>query len=118
MLAFLHCLFKPEIKKLSPCCTEEPLLQGTMAHDAFIHYAKPDRLAAESVCMALEQAGVQCWMASRDVPPGAEWGKAIIEAITESRMMVLLFSAAAHSRRMCVARSRKEVGYFLGRFDG
>src|SRR5436190_423576 len=53
---------------------------------------KPD---AGRVRAYLEGRGLPCWMAPRDVPPGANWGEAIVDAIGRSRAMVLLFSAHA-----------------------
>jgi TIR domain len=44
----------------------------------------------------LESESVTCWMAPRDVVPGADWGKSIIDAIESSRIMVLLFSQSAN----------------------
>lgn len=67
-----------------------------MGHEAFISYAEPDRAAAVTVCKALEEAGVECWIAPRDAPAGREWGEAIIEAIATCRVMVLVFSAKAN----------------------
>ena len=37
----------------------------------FISYASLDSVIAESVCEALEKAGVTCWIAPRDVVPGS-----------------------------------------------
>jgi hypothetical protein len=63
-----------------------------MAHDVFISYSSADKAYAEAVCAGLEGRGLRCWIAPRDILPGLEWGAAIIDAITESRAMVLIFS--------------------------
>jgi tetratricopeptide (TPR) repeat protein len=67
-----------------------------MAHDVFIAYSSKDNAAADAVCAILEQREIRCWIAPRDIPPGKEWGEAIIEAISASRMMILIFSANAN----------------------
>ena len=36
-----------------------------------------------------------CWIAPRDVVPGADWGESIIDAIESSRIMILIFSRNA-----------------------
>lgn len=41
----------------------------------------------------LEGKGIRCWIAPRDILPGMTWGKAILEAINCSRLMVLVFSS-------------------------
>ena len=70
-----------------------------MAHDAFISYSARDKATADAVCAALEGHGVRCWIAPRDVLPGAEWGKAIVNAIHGSQVMVMVFLASANESR-------------------
>jgi hypothetical protein len=67
-----------------------------MPHDVFISYSTHDKAAADATCAALEASGIRCWIAPRDIRPGAEWGEAIVEAITASKVMVLVFSAHAN----------------------
>jgi hypothetical protein len=76
-----------------------------MAHDAFISYSHEDKLAADAACATLEAAGIRCWMAPRDISPGAEWGEAIAEAIDHSSVMVLIFSSNSNESRQI----RREV---------
>ena len=68
------------------------MLPDQMAHDIFISYAHQDKLLADALCSTLEHSGLRCWIAPRDVPPGA-WGAAIVNAIEASRAFVLLFSS-------------------------
>jgi Domain of unknown function (DUF4185)/TIR domain len=67
-----------------------------MAHDVFISYASGDKTVADAVCASLESHGVRCWIAPRDVLPGLHYGEAIIDAIHECRIMVLVFSSKAN----------------------
>ena len=67
-----------------------------MQFDVFISYAHDDKVAADAVCATLERAGIRCWIAPRDVAPGAEWAAAIVDAIDRSRAMVLVFSSRAN----------------------
>ena len=47
-----------------------------MAHDAFISYSSKDKTIADAVCARLEARGIRCWIAPRDVRPGAPvWGR-------------------------------------------
>src|SRR6202051_1060729 len=67
-----------------------------MAHDVFVSYASGDKTVADAVCATLESHGIRCWMAPRDVLPGMHYGEAIIDAINECRIMVLVFSSKAN----------------------
>jgi hypothetical protein len=68
-----------------------------MAHDVFISYAAEDRATAELARQALEAAGMRCWIAPRDIRPGMSYAAAIIEAIHNSRVMILVFSARSNT---------------------
>ena len=63
-----------------------------MRYDVFISYSSIDQKIAEGVCAYLEQQGIRCFVAYRDIPRGVVWAKAIVEALEQSRMMVVLFS--------------------------
>ncbi|HLK24960.1 MAG TPA: TIR domain-containing protein [Caulobacteraceae bacterium] len=68
-----------------------------MAHDVFISYSSKDKPAADAACARLEAEGIRCWIAPRDIVPGAEWAASIIKAIAEARVFVLLLSANANT---------------------
>jgi hypothetical protein len=74
-----------------------------MIHDVFISHSPHDCDAADAACAALEQRGISCWIAPRDVLPGQEHGEAIAGAIGGSRLLLLIFSAetneSVHARR-------------------
>src|SRR5215831_748342 len=66
-----------------------------MAHDVFVSHSVKDKAVAEAVVTRLETDSVTCWIAPRDVMPGADWGESIIDAIESSRIMILIFSRNA-----------------------
>jgi len=68
-----------------------------LAHDVFISHSAKDKIIADALCAALESAGIRCWIAPRGVMPGMEWGRSIIEAIEQARIMVLIFTANANA---------------------
>jgi len=85
-----------------------------MAHDIFISYSNKDKLIADAICANLEGAGVRCWIAPRDITPGEDWPAAIDRAISQSRVMVLVFSAYVNSsehipRELSLAANSKLV---------
>jgi len=70
-----------------------------MAHDVFISYSKKDKTVADAVCGTLEKRGIRCWIAPRDVPPGKSWPAAIVEAISNSKVFVLVFSNGSNQSK-------------------
>lgn len=70
-----------------------------MAHDVFISHATNDRATVELVRESLENYGLRCWLAYRDIPPGANWTEAIVDAIECSTVMVLVFSVDSNQSR-------------------
>jgi hypothetical protein len=59
--------------------TEESANQTTSGHDAFVSYASQEVAAANSIVEHLEQIGLKCWIAPRDVKPGAQYADAIVD---------------------------------------
>jgi hypothetical protein len=60
--------------------------------DVFVSYSHPDRDCAHHLVAQLEKDGISTWIAPRDITPAAEWAAEIINAISEARLMVLVFS--------------------------
>lgn len=67
-----------------------------MGHDVFVSYASEDKVVADAVVGTLEADGVRCWVAPRDVRGGA-FGAEIVDAISNSRLMVMVFSSHANA---------------------
>lgn len=70
-----------------------------MAHDVFISYTTRDKAIADAVCHALEARHIRCWIAPRDVAAGLSWKAAIVGAIRDSQVMVLIFSGEVNSSK-------------------
>ena len=60
---------------------------------AFISFASPDARVAAALCAALEAAGVSCWIAARDIRAGDFYADAIVQAISDCELLVLVLSA-------------------------
>jgi hypothetical protein len=41
----------------------------------------------------IEREGINCWIAPRDIAPSEDWAAEIIDAISNSRVMILVFSS-------------------------
>ncbi len=74
-----------------------------MDEQIFISYSAKDKSVAEAICEMLEGSGWKCWIAPRDILPSGDWSEAIIDAINESRLMVLVYSESA-SRSIQIKR--------------
>src|SRR5947209_15606973 len=68
-----------------------------MARDVFISHSAQDKKAAETICAALEQETIRCWMAPRDVRPGKSFPGEITRAIQHCKVMLLIFSRQSNS---------------------
>jgi type IV secretory pathway VirB10-like protein len=73
-----------------------------MAQEVFICYASQDRAVAEAICAKLEDSGISCWIAPRDVTPGQNFAEAIMGAVSKCRVMVLVFSASSNESAYCI----------------
>ncbi|MBU4274160.1 MAG: TIR domain-containing protein [Planctomycetes bacterium] len=62
-------------------------------HDVFISHSSKDKLTADKICAFLEANGIRCWITPRDILPGSNWGESIIDAINDTKVMLLVFSA-------------------------
>jgi hypothetical protein len=67
-----------------------------MARDVFISYSLPDRDCAFELVARLESQDIGCWIAPRDIAPSADWAAEIIDAISNARTMILVFSASSN----------------------
>ncbi len=84
-----------------------------MAHDVFLSYSSRDKPTADAVCANLENRGIRCWIAPRDILPGREWGDAIVEAIRSSRVFVLIFSTHSNASRQVLREVDRAVHFEL-----
>ena len=67
-----------------------------MAREVFVSYSQPDYDCAMALVERVEKEGIHCWIAPRDIAPSADWAAEIIDAISNARVMVLVFSASSN----------------------
>ena len=82
---------------------------GQPAHDVFVSYSTNDKPVADAIVSRLEQAGIRCWVAPRDIIPGRVWGEAILHAIEATRLMVVVLSGAANASRQVIREVERAV---------
>jgi TolB-like protein/Tfp pilus assembly protein PilF len=104
-----------------------------MSPRVFISHSSEDKPIAETICRRFEADGIKCWIAPRDIEPGSDWTKAIMQGIESCQVFILIFSkqgnesdhvyrevAKAFSARLAVVPFRIEavspnpsLGYYL-----
>ena len=62
----------------------------------FISHSSKDRATADAICAHLESAGIKCWIAPRNIEPGATWAKGIMQGLDACRVLILVFSEHAN----------------------
>lgn len=86
--------------------TGEPGTGPTAVSDAvspvFISHASADAVVVREIVARLEELGVPCWLAPRDIAPGADYATEIADAIRRSRAVVLLLSARSNDSEHCL----------------
>jgi len=59
----------------------------------FISYSSRDRERCARIVETIENAGIRCWVAPRDISPGALWMESVTEAVDNSSALLLLVTA-------------------------
>ena len=75
--------------------TQDSLNKATAGTDVFVSYASQDVAIADAIVVTLEKNGIKCWIAPRDVTPGALYADGIIRAINEAKVLVLVLSGSS-----------------------
>jgi len=68
-----------------------------MSASIFISFASQDLKVANTLCKALESRGFKCWIASRDIAPGENFQIAIVRAIRNAKIMLLVFTGNSNN---------------------
>ncbi len=63
-----------------------------MNYNVFISYSSKDSIIASDICNKLEESGLVCWMAPRNIDTGVSFAKAIIEGIKGSHYFLLIYT--------------------------
>ncbi len=85
-------------------CGLEMLIEGERVpdFDVFVSHSKKDKHVADAVVAYLERKHIRCWIAPRDIIPGTNWGQAIMSAINDVDVMILVFSSNANTSKHVV----------------
>ncbi|UTW45256.1 TIR domain-containing protein [bacterium SCSIO 12696] len=64
---------------------------------AFISHSSKDMEKAYEICESLEERGLKCWIAPRDIRPGKAYAEEIVYGVQQSRCLVVLLSESANN---------------------
>lgn len=68
-----------------------------MKYDVFISYSTKDKAIADVVCNTLENNGIHCWIAPRNIQPGKPYAREIINGIVSSKALLLIYTSNSNS---------------------
>lgn len=77
----------------------------------FISHASKNFKLADELRKLLEDRGISCWIAPRDIPPGYQYGTAIIEAIRECSVTLLVLTDDANQSKAVENEIERAFGY-------
>ena len=102
----------PRTGDVLPATRGRRWVQALMApRDVFISHSSGDAEIARELRVVLEEAGYSCWMAPDDIVGTETWTEQILAAIADSKVMLVLVSAAANAS----PHVSREVNLALGR---
>ena len=64
--------------------------------DVFISHANKDKKIAQNICTILEDKGIQCWIAPRDLERGKSFPPEIVKAIKNTIATLLILSKSSN----------------------
>ncbi|MBP5282664.1 MAG: toll/interleukin-1 receptor domain-containing protein [Lachnospiraceae bacterium] len=70
-----------------------------MTPDVFISYSTKNTDVMEKIVNHLEQNGIKCWFAPRDIAPSQEWVPAIQEALRVAKVFVLIYTSESNASK-------------------
>ncbi len=82
-----------------------------MEKEVFVSYASEDEKPAGEVCRVLEDNGIACWVAFRDVEEGKDYGEEIISGIRDCKILVLILSNHSNGKEHVKNEVERAVSY-------
>ncbi len=76
----------------------------------FISHSSGDHKTVTKIVDDLESNGINCWLSSRDIKPGASWATSIMEGIESSAVMLLILSDSSNKSQQVVREVEEAVG--------
>lgn len=95
-----------------------------MSKEVFVSYTSADKACAFSIVEFLEKAGVECFIAPRNIDAGRPYASNIMSAIEECKMVVLVSSAAINKSEhvlnevdVTFSKKKKIIPFYIEEFE-
>ena len=79
--------------------------------NVFISHSSADSKLAYAMCDYLEEKGIRCWIAPRNIPVGVKYGKSIIMGIKTCKIMVVLFNKNSNASEAVETEVERAFNY-------
>jgi len=79
--------------------SQEIIMTVNNVPKVFISHASKNFKLANEIRSRLESIGIECWIAPRDIPPGASYGEEITKAIKECAAVVFVLTEQANASK-------------------
>ncbi len=80
-----------------------------MGQKVFVCHSSSDKDLANQVCRDLEDEGLTCWIAPRDVTPGSQWAAELANAIDDCGVFLLIFTNSSNDSDQCIREVERAV---------
>lgn len=77
--------------------------------DVFISHSSKDAQVANAVCASLENSGIRCWIAPRNISAGESWGSAIMGGIESTRLMIVVLTRNSNASTQVIREINQAV---------
>jgi len=74
-------------------------MDNSIKKSVFISHASKNFKLADDICSLIENRGISCWIAPRDIPPGASYGEEIARAIEQCSAVIFVMTEEANQSR-------------------
>ena len=107
------------IRKLGFRINEPQQTDAVTTYDVFISYSTANVEIADNIREILEDRDIRCWIAPRNIPRGESWPNAIVTAIENAKLIVLVFTESSNTSQHVLrevtqaAKNNKAVVPFL-----
>ncbi|MGQ8364323.1 toll/interleukin-1 receptor domain-containing protein [Glaciecola sp. 1036] len=88
-----------------------PVNESPQIFDVFISHASENRKEAIALCQYLENQGLSCWIAPRNVRVGRDYSEEIIEGVINSKSLILLLSEHVESSNFVKREVERATSY-------
>jgi len=81
------------------------------SHQVFISHASSELSLAEEIVGRLEDEGISCWIAPRDIDTGADYGSEVLSGVSKCAVFILLCSEASNTSKHCIRELELALKY-------